>query len=293
MRALIVTPPGLATVVEVDPPTVTAGHVVVDVQFAAVDAGDRAVAQGVYHELGYITRPTVGLGWDLVGVVRESAPGTGFAPGDRVVGVIDTFDKQIGTIAERVSVPFEGLTPLPDALPAEQAAVIPVGALTADQALALLGDERGTLLVTGAAGAVGGFALSIARERGYEVTGLARASDREFVESSGASFVTEITATYDAVLDPAILGEAAMAAVRDGGRYVGFVPGAEPAAQRQVNVSAVTVHADQQRLAALISLAARGGMPARVAGVIDLDEAPSAVATGVVAGGRGRLVVRL
>jgi NADPH:quinone reductase-like Zn-dependent oxidoreductase len=292
MRALTVSPPGLATISEIDSPQLEEGHVLVDVRFAAIDSGDRHVADGVYHDLGFITMPTVGLGWDFSGTVLEAAADTGFQTGQRVVGVIDTFEKAVGAISERVCVPANALTRLPESLKDEQAAVLPVAALTAAQALSLLGDDRGSLLVTGAAGAVGGSALAIANELGFTVTGFARAADREFVESTGATFIDSIVDHYDAVVDAAVLGEVALAAVRDGGRYISLLPGGEPEAARGVHIASLTVLADQTRLRAMVDLAARGVLPMRIAGIIGLDEAPRAVAEGTPPGVRGRVVVR-
>ena len=217
MRALLVAPPGTPAIAEVAAPLRQRGEVLVEVHHAAIDSGDAAVSAGVFHELGYIERATVGLGWDFAGTVTESDPSSEFRPGQRVVGVIDTFDKEVGAVSEYVSVPEDALTHLPDGVSSEEGAVVPVAALTALQALATLGEERGSLLVTGAAGMVGGFAIAIARELGFAVTGLARDHDRAFVESTGVAFVDGLAGSYDAVFDTAQLGTEALAVVADGG----------------------------------------------------------------------------
>ncbi|MFF9114043.1 hypothetical protein ACF09Y_00210 [Streptomyces massasporeus] len=115
--------------------------------------------------------------------------------------------------------------------------------------------------MTGAAGAVGGYAVQLAAHRGISVTGLAREGDEAFVRSLGAGrFVGGAVAgrDFDAVLDAAVLGEPALAAVRDGGRYIGVIPQAEPASVRGVRTGAVEVSADGRQLAELVRLVDEG-----------------------------------
>lgn len=291
MRALLVSPPGTPTIAEVAAPLRRRGEVLVEVHHAAIDSGDAAVSAGVFHELGYVERAAVGLGWDFAGTVTASDPSSDFRPGHRVVGLIDTFDKEIGAVSEYVSVPEEALTHLPEGVSTAEGAVVPVAALTALQALNALGEERGRLLVTGAAGMVGGFAIAIARELGFAVTGLARDHDRAFVESTGAAFVDGLAGSYDAVFDTAQLGAAALAVVTDGGRYVGVMPGDEPAPARGVRVSSLVVVADRAQLRYLLGLIASKGMIARIREIIDLGQAPAAVMAPRTQ--RGRTVVAL
>src|SRR3954462_1146141 len=115
-------------------------------------------------------------GWDLAGVVeRETADGSGPAEGTRVVGLVNT-----GAWAERAAVPTRTLAPLPDAVTDAQAATIPVAGLTALYALeraprGLLGRR---VLVTGASGGVGRFAVELAKRGGAHVTAVAGNPDR-------------------------------------------------------------------------------------------------------------------
>lgn len=293
MRALLTTPPAPAEIVEIDRPQPADGEALVRVLAATVNPADREVTLGIYHDDGVISSPTVGLGWDLVGEIVSAGGRADLAAGQRVAALSDTFDKPIGAIAEYVAVPASALAAVPESLSDEDAATIPLGALTAAQALDLLGDARGSLLVTGAAGAVGGFALSIARGLGFAVTGLARASDRDFVEQAGARFALDTAGSYDAVLDAGALGTDAIGAVRDGGRYVGFLPGSEPTSERGVSVEAVIVGGDGARLGELLAEAAAGAHQTRVTAVVPLDDAPAAVAAAVGSGQRGRVVIAL
>ena len=245
------------------------------------------------HQAGIIDQPEhTGLGWDFAGTVLEAGAGVDLAPGTRVAGLVGGLDRDFGTYAEQLVLPAAHVAVVPDGLDLVEAAAVPLNALTALQITDLLGDGEGrTLLVTGAAGAVGGYLLPLALERGWRVTGLARAADEEFVLGLGAEFTVDVTGGWDAVADPADLQEQAVALVHDGGHYVGLLPASPPAAERGVKVEAVGVVPDGARLAGLLERTASGELPARVAEVLPLDrldEAHAAVAKGGV---RGRYVL--
>jgi NADPH:quinone reductase-like Zn-dependent oxidoreductase len=161
-------------------------------------------------------------GWDLAGEVERAAPdGSGPRVGARVVGLLPE-----GAWAERVAVPTQALAELPDAVTFSQAATLPVAGLTALHAL----EKRGLLLgrrvlVTGATGGVGDFAVQLARRAGAHVTATARRADQApALRQRGAHEVTVGDAIpsspqYDLVIESVggrTLGTALAALARGG-----------------------------------------------------------------------------
>ena len=183
---------------------------------------------------------------------------------------------------------------VPDGLDLIKAATVPLNGLAAVQIFDLLGDApvgANRLLVTGAAGAVGGYLLALAQERGWNVTGLARTEDETFVHSLGAAFTDRAEPGWDAVVDLAAQRQQALDLVRDGGNYVGVRPGAEPTAERDITVTVLITHPDGPRLADLLSRAATGTLPTRIHSVLPLDQAADAHRTMAKGGVRGRIVL--
>ena len=141
--------------------------------------------------------------------------------------------------------------------------------------------------MTGAAGAVGGWLIELATREGWHVTALVKPGTEDLVE--GAAVITELSGSYDAVLDAAALHEPAVAAVRDGGRYVGFKPNQPQTSERGITVKTVQVLPDGKALGALLPLAAAGVVPVRIAGRAPLVEAATVYQRGSSeSGSRGR-----
>jgi NADPH:quinone reductase-like Zn-dependent oxidoreductase len=270
------------------------GQVRVDITGAGVNPVDLAVAAGVFHDLGLIHQPHhTGLGWDYAGTVTAAGPGVDLPVGARVAGLVTGFDRDFGTYAEQIVVPASETALVPDGLDLATASTIPLNALAAAQLLELLGDGHGRrLLVIGAAGAVGGNVLALARDRDWRITGLARAEDEEFVRDLDADFVAEPAPGWDAVADTAGLHERGVALVRDGGAYVGVLPSSVPQAERGVTVGVVETQNDPTRLAGLLDAAATGHLPARVHAVVPLDQVADAHRAVAKGGVRGRYVLR-
>ncbi|MDE3721871.1 NADP-dependent oxidoreductase [Nocardiopsis sp. N85] len=272
------------------------GEVRVEIAAASVNPVDLAVASGYFHSLGFIDQPEhTGLGWDFAGTIVAVGPDVDLTAGTPVAGLVGGLDRDFGTYAEQVVVPAADIAVVPEGLDPVAAATVPLNGLTAAQLVDLLGDAPaggGRLLVTGAAGAVGGYVVPFAQERGWRVTGLARSRDEKFVRGLGADFTDRATPGWDAVADAAALQEQGLALVRDGGVFVGVQPSAVPSPERGIDVRAVSVRPDGTRLGGLLDRTASGQPPARVHAVLPLTrlaEAHRAMAEGGV---RGRYVLK-
>ncbi len=168
-RAVVVDPdaPGRLAIKPVDDPRPDRGEAIVRVQAISLNRGE--VRRSTMAPAGW--RP----GWDLAGTIeRAAADGSGPAAGTRVVGLLPE-----GAWAELVAVPTHALAELPAKVTLAQAATFPVAGLTALHALAKGGLLLGRrVLVTGATGGVGDFAVQLARLAGAHVTGSVRRAEQ-------------------------------------------------------------------------------------------------------------------
>ncbi|MFI1564989.1 NADP-dependent oxidoreductase [Streptomyces sp. NPDC020490] len=294
MRAAVVTEfggPEAVRIVDAEVPEPAARQVRIKVAAAALNPVDAGVRAGAFGGAG----KQIGLGWDVAGTVDATGVATAWEAGDEVVALDYGMVRPLAAHAEYVVVDTAAVAKAPATVDAVHAATLPLNALTAAQALDLLRPAPGqSLLVTGAAGAVGGFAVQLAAHRGVAVTALARESDAELMRSLGAAHVVSGAVDpggFDAVLDAAVLGETALEWVRDGGAYVGVIPQAHPAPVRGVRTAAVEVSADGALLAQLAGLVDRGVLKLRVAETYALEDAAEAHARLAEGGVRGRLVL--
>ncbi|MGC4950402.1 zinc-binding dehydrogenase [Streptomyces sp. DT224] len=296
-RAVVRVPSGPESIETVEAPVAEPGpkEIRVRIAAAAVNPVDLGVAAGVFHRLGMVDQPHwTGLGWDFSGTVEAAGPDAGLPAGTRVAGFLDGFDRDHGSHAEHVVVPAANVAVVPDAVDLVAAATVPLNATAAAQAVDLLGEapsDARRLLVTGAAGAVGAYAAVLAQERGWQVTGLARAADEPFVRGLGAGFTTEPGQGWDAVADAGALQETALRAVRDGGRFVGVQPAARLPEERGITVEVVFARPDGPLLAGLLARVAAGELPARVHAVVSLDQAADAYRAMAQGRIRGRIVL--
>jgi NADPH:quinone reductase-like Zn-dependent oxidoreductase len=296
--AVVRKPAGPDSIEIIDVPVVEPGpgEVRVAVAAAPVNPVDLAVVSGRLHAMGLINQPErTGLGWDFAGTVVATGHGVDLAVGTRVAGVVVGFDRDYGTYAEQLIVPAGDLAVVPDELDLVAASTVPLNGLAAAQVVDLLGDAPAAgnhLLVTGTAGAVGGYVVSLVQGRGWQVTGLARAADEQFVRGLGAGFITHAEPGWDAVADAAVLQERGLALVRDGGIFVGVQPNAKPASERGITVEAIATYPDGSRLAGLLARAASGELPARVHAFVPLDRVADAHRAVAKGGVRGRYVLQ-
>ncbi|MGW7141008.1 NAD(P)-dependent alcohol dehydrogenase [Streptomyces xanthophaeus] len=214
-------PPEVMRPAEVEQPLPGKGEVLVRVHAAGVD-------RGVWHLLEgrpYLVRAGFGLraprtrvrGLDLAGRVVAVGPQAGrFRVGDEVYGTGS------GSFAEYACAKEDQLAPKPRNLDFEQAAAVPVSACTALKALRDTGGVTAgqSVLVIGASGGVGSYAVQLAKAFGARVTGVCRGSKAELVRSLGADEVIDYTRVdptdgsrrYDLVLD--IAGNRSLTALR-------------------------------------------------------------------------------
>jgi NADPH:quinone reductase-like Zn-dependent oxidoreductase len=294
--AVVRTPSGPDSIEIIDVPVVEPGpgQVRVEIAGTAVNPVDLALTAGLFHEMGLVHQPDhTGIGWDFAGTVVAAGPDVDLPVGSRVAGLVDGFDRPFGTYAEQLVVRASDVALVPDGLELTTAAAVPLNSLAADQILELLGDGGGQrLLVTGAAGAVGGYLIPLAQDHGWQVTGLARPTDEDFVRSLGADFTADATPGWDAVADPGVLQEQGLALVRDGGVFVGVQPGRGPAEERGITVHVVVTQPDGARLTPLLAAVADGHLPTRVHAVLPLDQAAEAQRAVAKGGVRGKYVLQ-
>jgi NADPH:quinone reductase-like Zn-dependent oxidoreductase len=201
MKAIIHTQYGSPDVLqfqEIEKPTPKDNEILVKVHAASANPLDwhlmRAEPFLVRLDAGLREPKNPGLGADVAGTVEAVGKTvTGFKPGDAVFG--DAFSGKLGSFAEYVCVAEETLVLKPSNISFEQAAAVPVAALTALQGLRDKGQIRAgqKVLVNGASGGVGTFAVQIAKAFGTEVTGVCSTRNLELVRSIGADHVIDYT----------------------------------------------------------------------------------------------------
>lgn len=235
--------PDVFRLAKINIPAITHHEVLVRVHAAGLD-------RGTWHLMAgrpYLVRLAVGLrkpkqpvpGVDLAGTVAAVGPGvTRFSPGEEVFGTGK------GSFAEYAVAPEDQLASKPAGLSFEQAAVVPVSGLTALQALTDIGRVQPgqQVLIIGASGGVGSYAVQLTKALGAEVTGVSSPTKLDLVRSLGADHVIDYTHEdfadgahrYDLILDiggnPALArlrraltptGTAVIVGGEDDGRWIG------------------------------------------------------------------------
>jgi NADPH2:quinone reductase len=280
-------------------PAPAPGEVVVRIRATDVNPTDVTLRAG-QHPMARTLAPPYVPGWDLAGeVTAVGSEASGYAPGDRVVGMIPfgRIGGRVGAYAQAAALEPAWLAPLASGIDDPTAATLPLNALTARQALDLIAlPPESTLLVTGASGAVGGFAVQLAARDGYRVLAQASHGDEDWVASLGATEVlprsTDLATIgpVDAVLDAVPIGPSSTASVRDGGIAV-FTrpPRAEP--DRDLCFETILVQTDPDALRALTTDLAEGRLRTRIAEVLPLAQAARAHELNEAGGLRGKIVL--
>jgi NADPH:quinone reductase-like Zn-dependent oxidoreductase len=261
------------------------GEVLVRVQAAAITRG----------ELGWpVDRLPAIPSYELAGVVEQAAPGvTGIAPGDEVFALIP-FDRD-GVAADYTVVPDELLAARPGSLSPAESAALALPALTAWQGLfdhgRLAAGER--VLIHGAAGAVGGLAVQLARTRDAHVVGTASAADLGLVRELGAHEAVDAS-SFEDVVEPVDLvfdtvgGERlrrSSAVLRPGGRLISVAETPPDGGEYFV------VEPNRDQLRSIARLADAGELRPPPAEIFPLASAREAFARSLERGRRGKVVL--
>lgn len=287
--------PSVLELSEAPKPVPAAGQVLIKVGAAGINPIDLLTRAG---EIPLLGEPPFTVGWDVAGVVEEIGEGVEhLQPGDEVLGLV-SFPRAAGGYAEYVVADTKDVVRKPDALTTEEAAGLPMVALTAWQALVGIADVRAgqRVLVHRAAGGVGHLAVQIAKARGAHVIGTASAPKHEFLRGLGADELidyrtrdfTEIE-PVDVVFD--LVGgedyaQRSARIIRPGGILVSALPPnpgitEEQAAALGIRFGIVSVTPDPDDLAQVI------GFKVHVEHVLPLAEAVKAhelVASGATTG---------
>lgn len=286
----------------IERPEPQAGEVLLRVHAAGVNPIDWKIRQGLMKDFQPVMFPYI-PGIEVAGVVEEVGPGvTAFEIGQAVFG-----RSARGAYAEYVALSAEALAPKPETLSFAEAATVPVGATTAWRALfeygGLTSGQR--VLIRGAAGGVGLFAVQLAKWKGAQVIGTASTSNLDFVRSLGADMVVDYMTTpiesviqdVDLVLD-GVGGEtliSSLAAIRRGGTLISLAgpPPQEQARARGVRAMMIHSQPSSALLQTLTQLIAEGRLKVPVETTFPLRKVQQAHEHSQSGHGRGRIVLRI
>ncbi|MEZ5299903.1 MAG: NAD(P)-dependent alcohol dehydrogenase [Verrucomicrobiales bacterium] len=311
-------PPESLAVESVPKPAPAEGEVLIRVRSATLNKGDWHLLTGVPYLIrlaGYgVARPDpISFGQDFAGTVEELGAGVAdLAAGDAVFGQVSK-----GSFAEFAAVPARGLAKKPDSVSFEAAAAIPSSGVTALQAVrdvAMLAPGQ-SILINGASGGVGSFAVQIAAHLGAEVTGVCSTPNVAFVRELGAHRVIDYREhdfadsgeAFDAIFDT--VGNRSLSdcakALRPGGIYVacaargGSVLGPFPrflkmslfGKLKRRRMAWFIADAKPGDLDFLADLSRRGALKPALGTHWDLDGVPEAVAILGSGRARGKMVI--
>jgi NADPH:quinone reductase-like Zn-dependent oxidoreductase len=206
-------PPDVLHVDDVPDAAPAVGEVLVRVRAAGLNPLDWKIRAGHLRLVPLLARPPRGIGCDFAGdVVGVGGGAHARHVGERVFGSLPPFPRQ-GSCAELLTIGADRIAVMPAILDYREAAALPVAGGTAVQALDdhahLAAGQR--ILISGAAGGVGHFAVQLARHRGAHVTAVCSAGNVDFVRAQGADDVVDYgredvttrNATFDVILDAA------------------------------------------------------------------------------------------
>ena len=302
--------PEVLEVCELPEPRPGPGEVRIRVAAATVNPTDISFRSGRQLSVAQLAEmgvhPPYIPGMELAGVVDAAGEGAPWRIGDRVMAIVNPRRPGGGAQAELVVVPAASVARVPEGTTLDAAATLPMNGLTVRLALDRLGLKAGqTLGVTGAAGAVGGYAVELGVADGLRVIAVARPQDEAVVRRFGAeTFVPSGDAAIrglrdaapggvDGLIDAAVLDAAVLPAIRDGGKLA-TVRGFAGPSERGITIEPVRVLSyvdNHDALDRLGKLVAEKRLTLRVAEAFPPERAADAQRKMAAGGTRGRLVI--
>ena len=301
---------GPVTLMNLPIPEIGADEVLIRVRAAGVNPFDWKVSDGVLKEEKEHRFPLI-LGFDAAGVVeRVGADVTGLSEGDEVYGYLSKPVMGEGTYAEHVGASAAIVAKMPAAVGFAEAAALPMPALTAMDLIDAVDLRKGeTVLIVGATGGVGSYALQLAARRGARVIATARQANEAFARELGAretidhtreDLVETVRASHpggietiiDMVSDPEVLRRMA-GLVKEGGRVASSVHAAdvESLSERGVRATNVGMQPEAWRLEELARMVDAGEISVKLERTFPLAKAPVALQESRTGHVRGKIVL--
>ena len=296
--------PEVLTLFEVADPVPGPGEVCIAVKASTVNPTDTMNRSGAAAWHPVAPREPFNIGMEVSGVVDEVGPGVDLEVGDRVMAVVVPA-RGWGAYAERVLVPAGQATLAPENVDFSHAATIPMNGLTALLALDAIDVAAGdTIAVTGAAGALGGYVIELAKARGVRVIADSQPSDEALVRGLGADWLVPrgpdvadairgiVPEGVSALVDCSIQLTEVVPAVAEGGVIAIFRPVEfDPSPARSVFVGVSQALARPEWLSELRRHVEKGELTPRVAHELPLASAAEAHRLLERGGTRGRIVL--
>jgi len=278
---------------ELEKPEPAEGEVLIRVKSAGVNPVDAAVARGMLNEFIPAEFPVI-PGWDVAGVIEERGHSARrFAKGDKVYAYARRPKVQHGTFAEYISIPESYVAKSPEKLTMDEAGGVPLTGLTAYQSLFDAGNLKGgeTILILGASGGVGSFALQLAKWKGATVIGVAGSSNQDYMKDLGADYTVDyskgdVGEAVDKVAPDGVdmifhcsRGDSLAQShdsLKEGGRLIS-ITNSDPERRDDVHFQYVFVEPNAVQLEHLSELADSGKLKVHVSKTFKLDDAQKAL----------------